>query len=41
MKVYGWDNDKAEWIEYQGEVDAENKTITAKVDRLTIFAVVK
>jgi len=41
MKIYGWNEDKLEWINYDGEMDSEKQLITAKVDRLTIFAVAK
>lgn len=41
MKIYGWNEDKLEWINYGGEVDSDKQLITAKVDRLTIFAVAK
>lgn len=41
MKIYGWNDDKLEWINYDGEVNIEKQLITAKVDRLTIFAVAK
>lgn len=41
MKIYGWDNDNLEWIDFKGEVNTTKSGIDTVVDRLTIFVVAK